>query len=207
MENKSLLAFILGAAVGSGVTYLCVKSHFNEICDQEIEIAREHYKQMENDLEAIYEEKIAEDLEKTVKKGPKVDIFDKKTEKKPENDPEEQAKYDKIIEKLNYGQFFKSENEEAPIEKSDKPYEISDEEWDENNGHAKVWLSFYEDDEVFTDDCDNVVDNGIDLIGENNLTEFGKYEENTLYIRNDKFGTDYMVTLEHTSYHSQFGED
>lgn len=208
MENKTLFAFILGAAAGAGITYLCVKSHYEEVANKEIEETREYYRQLENELEEEYSEKIASDLEeKVVKNGPIVDIFGKNEAKKPENDPDDQEKYDKIIEKLNYGQFYKGENEEAPIEKRDKPYEISDEDWDENNGYSKVWLSFYEDDEVFTDDCDNVVDNGIDLIGENNLTEFGNYEENTLYVRNDKFGTDYMVTLEHTSYHSQFGED
>lgn len=204
MENRTLLAFIFGAAVGSGITYLCVKSHFNDISNAEIEETREYYKQLQANLEAEYEQKMCENAEKSPKNVEKSDILVKKEPKIEKNDAE-QAKYNEIIHKLNYGEYFKKEDE-APVEDRMDPFIITDDEWDENNGYDKVWLTFFEDDEVFVDDCENVVENGIDLIGESNLTEFGEFEENTLYIRNNKYGTDYMVTLEHSSYRETYSE-
>lgn len=109
--------------------------------------------------------------------------------------------------------------EEKPVEKQEeapkvelekpikvKPHEPSDdvpfviplETFVEDDDYEKDILIFYEEDGVLTDQFDHVLEVN-DILNDELLKRFGEEEEDMLYVRNNKFMTDYEIVLEHKS--------
>lgn len=197
MSMKTVLVFLLGAGVGSVGMYLGVKRHFETLADEEIESVKEYYKS---------------DLVKELKKGAKTEEIDpempeneENTDKNDPTDPSKEPDYQGIIQKLNYGEY--SKKEKAAEEKTDKPtkkqgpFVISGDEFAGDLRHEKITLTYFEDDGVFFDEAEaEIISEGMELVGEENLGRFGEYEEDVLYVRNNDNRTDYEVLLEHMAY-------
>lgn len=107
----------------------------------------------------------------------------------------------KIPENRDLSRYSKVVKEPAPKDDpspSDKPCLISMEEYVEDDEYDKETVIFYSEDGVLTDQFDHVL--GVnDIIGEEALKHFGDEEEDIVYVRNNKFMTDYEVVLEHKS--------
>ena len=196
MPTKNILFFLLGAGVGSTVVYFVVKKHYENLIDEEVESVRQYYKSQEDEDEE--ETELSENEEKMPRKEPK-------TEKNDEN-------YQELIEKMNYGEFFpkKEKTEEVAVE-ADIPtrYVINGDAFAGDNRNEKVSLYYFEGDGVFMNiESDEIVPNGMDLIGEENFERLGEFEEDVLYVRNDVTKTDYEVIQEHYAYaESDYRED
>ena len=80
---------------------------------------------------------------------------------------------------------------------------------DEEEDYTKRTLSYFSGDGVIMDsDTEEVIDNGIDLVGEENLEKFGEYEPEVVYVRNESNKTDYEVILEDRTYKdSEYNDD
>lgn len=192
MSIKEIMLFLLGAGVGSAATYFGMKKYFETLMDEEIESTKEYYKTkteattgMEQKTK-ILNEKYSDETE-----------IEEKTD---ENEPD----YAQIIEKMNYGEFFEKKTpakiEEQPEEKV-IPFVISGDAFAGDLRHEKVSLYYFEKDGVFMNvETDDVLPNGMELIGEENFEHLGEFEEDVLYVRNDEMGTDYEVMLEHYAY-------
>lgn len=77
-----------------------------------------------------------------------------------------------------------------------RPYLISEEEWQTGEpGYDQISLTFYEGDSVLADDQDQPVEDIAGVIGDYNLGRFGVAtgDANTMFIRNEKFRSDYEV--------------
>jgi hypothetical protein len=77
-----------------------------------------------------------------------------------------------------------------------KPYLINEEEWQAAEpGYDQITLTYYEGDNVLAAEDDSVIDNLDQVVGEENLSRFGDGtgDENTMFIRNEKFKSDYEV--------------
>ena len=48
-------------------------------------------------------------------------------------------------------------------------------------------------DGVLTDDWDHPIEDVEGLVGVESLTHFGEYEEDSVYVRNDRYKTDYEI--------------
>ena len=203
MPTKNILFFLLGAGVGSTVVYFVVKKHYENLIDEEVESVRQYYKSQEDEDDE--ETDLSENEVKTLKKAPKLAKKDPKTAENDEN-------YKEIIEKMNYGEFFpkKAKTEEVAVE-ADIPtrYVINGDAFAGDNRNEKVSLYYFEGDGVFMNiETDEVVPNGMDLIGEDNFERLGEFEEDVLYVRNDVTKTDYEVIQEHYAYaESEYRED
>ena len=53
-------------------------------------------------------------------------------------------------------------------------------------------LLYYKD-HVLTDEDNNIIEDIDDVIGFDSLTRFGEFEDDTVYVRNDKYRVDYEV--------------
>lgn len=83
------------------------------------------------------------------------------------------------------------------------PYVITEEEFSVGyDNYDRVTLTFFEEDDTLCDDREQVVPDLEYVIGEDNLTEFGKYSGNkdVVFVRNDELETDYEVLRESGSY-------
>ena len=101
-----------------------------------------------------------------------------------------------IISKTNYTSFYKDEEdaeEEVEKMKDEKPYVISPESVGEDD-YDVVTFTYYAND-ILTNEHDEVIEGKEleTLIGSDSLTHFGEYEEDCVYVRNDKLKTDFEI--------------
>ena len=116
-----------------------------------------------------------------------------------------------IIEKAGYGDVVKTsgpisaaqvvpdEEEDNHMDDRERPYVITPEEFDEIDEYNTISLTYFAD-EVLTDDQMNVVDNIDEIIGLDSLSHFGEYEDDSVFVRNDKLKTDYEILLDTKTY-------
>ena len=119
-------------------------------------------------------------------------------EKKDDGDPmiaeyyTEAAKYHAEEEK----------NEEKGESKDmghDRPYTIPPSDFAELEDYEVETLLYFQD-EVLTDDDNNIIDNPDDIVGLTSLESFGEYEEDSVYVRNDKLKCDYEILRDYRNY-------
>lgn len=120
----------------------------------------------------------------------------KKEEKEEEIIKEEVRKESaKIIEKFSYS---------SPIEKEDddmnRPYVIPPSDYDEV-GYETVSLEYYEDG-VLLDERGNIIRNVDEVIGIDPDEHFGEYEDDSVFVRDDRAKIDYEI-LRHEGRYSE----
>ena len=79
--------------------------------------------------------------------------------------------------------------------KKEHPYIISPEEFGEISSYEKISLTYYIDG-VLADDDDEVIYDIENIIGHESLNHFGEYEDDSIFVRNDKLKCDYEVLLD-----------
>ena len=86
-----------------------------------------------------------------------------------------------------------------------KPYVISPEEFDTKDGYKTVSLSYYADG-VLADDYDEVVEDVEKMVGKESLNHFGEYEDDSVFVRNDRMRTDFEILRDLRNYSDVVGE-
>ena len=170
---SKILIFAAGAAVGSAVTWKLVKTKYEQIANEEIESVKEFFgrgKNKEEESEEVYEV-FADGVLKEV---------------------------EKICEENGYTNYSNTKKEEEEMD-IDAPYVIAPEEFGELDDYETETLTYYKD-KVLADDWDNKIENVDDLVGEESLTHFGEYEEDSVYVRNDTTKTDYEILLDERNF-------
>lgn len=85
----------------------------------------------------------------------------------------------------------------------DVPYVIHADEYAQNEkNYTQTTLTYYEDDDVLSDERDNVIEDQDETIGLANLSKFGhgSNDVNIVYVRNDALEADYEVIRSTGSY-------
>lgn len=194
MNSKllSFLAFVMGAAAGSLVTWKFVEKKYKQISQEEIDSVKETYAKMrKDDLEAKQA-----DLE-----AAKAKLHPAEPEKveTPEIQPEEVKKYEDIIVKHNYTSYSNNVDEKGGDVMTDRPYIISPDEFGDYPDYETISLTYYND-KVLTDEYNEIVDDIDDLIGDDSLNHFGEYEDDSVFVRNDALKVDYEILLDPANY-------
>lgn len=189
----STLAFVAGAAIGSIVTWKCVKTKYEQIAQEEIDSVKEVFarKQVES---------LGEEMGKGIGDGVKT-----VTQPKPDL-----MEYASRIKDLGYSDNEEdSDSEEKYYEEkeedemmSDGPYVISPDEFDEN-GYETESLTYYADG-IVTDSYGEVIDDVDDVIGLESLEHFGEYEDDSVFVRNDDRECDYEILKDYRNYYDVF---
>lgn len=184
--NKFLI-FAAGAAIGSAVTWKYLKSKYEQDILEEV---------LEEDTngETTDDEVGPDDLYTVGKAYEKPDI----------------KEYAKILNNGNYGA---EEVEEDEIKKDpaivkyikkevadvERPYVIPPEEFGEFDEYETISLTYYAD-KVLADDMDEVVEDVDYVVGTDSLTHFGEYEDDSVFVRNDRLKADYEILLDPRNY-------
>lgn len=186
--NKYVLpaiTFVAGAAVGAAATFFVVKDKFAKIADEEIEQMRDYYWEKLDEIESPYEDEIEpneEELNELARKHAEEII--------------EKAVYSGPISATQVSP--KTEREVEPVMDKERPYVIPPEEYDEL-GYNTISLTYYAD-EVLADDHMNIIDDVDEIIGLDSLKHFGEYEDDSVFVRNDKLSTDYEILLDNKTF-------
>lgn len=115
------------------------------------------------------------------------------SEKNPSGDisrnNSETNKYKSTLKKENYVDYSRRSSKEV----IDKPYVITPDEFGEllDEGYSSIRLDYFKDG-TLAEDAD-IVDDVANTIGKESLNHFDEYEEDTVYVRNDRLKCDFLV--------------
>lgn len=184
--NK-IIIFITGAAIGSVVTWKVLQKRYNERINEEMtefkkaqrDESMEKLEQMHADLMEKKEE--VEAHEATLK----VDENGPALTKPIENWETTSKHYRGILKDEGY-----SDDDDGPA-----PYVIPPEEFgNDADEYDLISLNYYEDG-VLADDWDDVIEDVDRVVGKDSLTHFGEYEDDSVYVRNDRLKCEYEILL------------
>lgn len=201
MKKSVALAamFALGAAVGSGVTYILaekkLKANYEKEVEKEIKSVREGFTRMQKELyekNKLEKERIMDDYKNGLASFGYVEevIGKEKTEEEPENLINQLIKDGGLPEVEE-----KVETKETTKIVSKDIYLITADEYGEFEDYETEDLSYYRDGTV-TDSFGEPVDHPEELLGQELLDIFPSYLDNGFtetYVRNDLKRADYEV--------------
>lgn len=190
----AVIGSIVGAGIGSGITYLLVKDKFQKLYEEDTEYIREYYKNKMGMNEEENEEGKEENQEYDDQNESLITIDD------------DNVDYNEIIEKLNYNQYSTrpdNENDED-VSLSEEEKEsfhtilngvciISGDEYNEENGYVKENLIYLEGSEEMITSMGVVVDYSVSdkLI---DLIQKEGFEDGMVYISDTINRIDYEIS-------------
>lgn len=197
MSTKEVLILLAGLGIGSVGTFFAVKNRYETLANEEIEAVKEYYKdKCDNCNTNKHNTEAVED--------------DVKENTKPSEDDKEY--YNNIIQKMNYNACsnknsakkdvvidVRQKEEEIPEEHAgdDEPYSITPEQFASGRLNDQISLTYFEASGFFmNNETEELISNGEELVGKWNLSKFGEYEKDVLYVRDDSTGCDYEVVLD-----------
>lgn len=181
MKNSVItgFSFLLGMGIGAYVTYMYVKDMYAEIAQEEINSVKEAYIKKAKNLK---KDVITEDEKKE-----KVD----KAKNKPDI-----SEYAAKLKENGYTNYSEISQEDNDVE---VPYVIAPEDYGENDEYETISLTYYSDG-VLTDEDDEVITNPGKLVGEDFVSHFGDYEDDSVFIRNDDRKIDFEILMDYRTY-------
>ena len=179
IKLNNVIAFATGAFIGSVVTWKFVEKKYRQIAQEEIDAMSDYYRKKkeaedeeaedtENYIES--ESERCEELREGVLMGGAIEV------PLPQEYKDLTSQY--------------SGTEVSLME--DRPYVIPPEAYGELDGYESVSLNYYTDG-VVADDYDEIIEDVDDIIGVESLTHFGEYEDDAVFVRNDRLRCDYEV--------------
>lgn len=196
--NKVII-FAIGAAIGSLVAWKLTKTKYEKIMIEEEQSLREYYNKKTkvyedsaNTLHDYYNDRLKEIDEKEKKMEE-----DKKTEEsKIVNDLRE--RYAEVLKDHKY-----SIDEPCYEGGQDRPYVVTPEEFGNADEYEIISLNYYADG-IVSDDWGNKIEDLEATIGEDFASHYGEYEEDAVYIRNDRLKVEYEVLKSLSKYSEMF---
>ena len=195
-KSTSMFIFAAGAAIGSAVAWLYAKKYYERIANDEIESMKEWLaRRVEEQDEESKKEEPETPAEKTVPTSPSA---------KP-NLMEYAAK----VKELGYYTDYSRKNEQAEqmtfdedeeeVDDMDEPYVIKPEIFGEEDDYEEVSLTYYADG-VLTDEQDNPIEDVDSMVGADFADHFGEYEDDSVFIRNDRLKVDFEILADQRNY-------
>jgi len=169
---KYLLVFAAGAAAGSFISWKLTKAKCEQTVQEQIDSVKEVYsKRYSGPQQSEQDDEQTED---------KINIDDYITRV-------EESGYDTV-----------SADDDIQNIKT-YPFVITPEEFGTKDGYPCITLGYYMD-KVLTDDEDKILPNVDEVVGLESLNHFGEYEDDVVYVRNDKFRCDYEIIVKYEKY-------
>lgn len=180
MILKYMATFVAGAALGSLATWMFVKKKYERIAQEEID-----------SVKAVYS-----------KRKPKTE---KKDDEDIQVDKKEVAEYEEMIKSTGYSKYsdISKSKVKTKAERNDleRPYVIRPEEFGELDGYEMISLTHYSDGVLADDDDQKMADDEIDeVVGADYAEHFGEYEDDSVFVRNDRLKCDYEILLDQRKY-------
>lgn len=188
----NVFMFAVGAAIGSAVTWKILKDKYERMVQEEIESVKEAFNNMNSDQEQTDECESEEEEEHHHQ------VNWDELEDLDEEPDEELEKYASLTN------IYSSEKGGAEKVEVPKPYVISPFDFDEI-GFQTMELTYYADG-VLEDDSHEIVTDVDELIGEGSLNTFGEYEEDAVFVRNERLQIDFQILKDYRTYKEVINE-
>lgn len=177
---SGFVTFLAGAMIGSFVTWQYVKNKYEQLAQAEIDSVKETFSAMR---EKGFEKKAVLPSQEEIKKK----VVERKS-------------YRDLIQQEGYTNYSKStdERKEEPMG-NEKPYVIAPEEFGEFEEYERISLTYYAD-QILADENDEMIEDVDETVGVESLTHFGEYEDDSVFVRNDRLKCDYEILLDQRTY-------
>ena len=174
MNKKTILAFFMGAMVGSIATWKFLKTKYELYYEEEDE--------------ELFEDDAEEDTDEA--------------EPEPINEIDEKPDLSIYTAKLKE-QGYLQDVEEGGTDDMEKPYVISPDEYGETDDYDLYSYTYYAD-KVLADENNEPIEDVDQRIGLESLNHFGEYGDDSVYVRNDELKADYEILLDNEKYEVLF---
>ena len=202
MNNKILCAISLavGAGIGSAAAWYLTKRNYEAKIDDEITSTKES-------LEKYYASKYEgnkNDNDNDDEPIRNATEYEYRHMKKSVNYDQMIADYtDKVLshgEKIESDANIMDEEEDdedmTPINSPDVlneyPYAIPPEDFGDYVDYEPTTLYYYADG-VLADEDDNIIEDPVAMVGDDFMDHYGEYEDDCVYVRNDRYRRDYEI--------------
>lgn len=181
----NVLMFAAGAVVGSAVTWKVLKTKYDQIVQDEIDSVKETFMSVFTAKDEVTEESEEEEEERPsqVNWEELEDLDEEETE---------------LEEYANLTNLYSSEKGGAE-KVAKKPYVISPYDFGEIDEYRKIDLTYYADG-VLEDEDGEIVTDVDELIGAGSLNTFGDYEDDAVFVRNERLMTDFEILRDYRTY-------
>ena len=189
----NVLMFAAGAAIGSAVTWKVIKTRYERIAQEEIDSTQRAYADLFDNLNEPNEgDTESAECEGQINWEDLEDLDEDDTDEDDE-DPDGGNEYAKVVDDYT--------NEKGGSEIVAKlPYTISPYEYGELDDYHQIELTYYEGDDILEDDEYNIVTDREELVGPSALYTFGEYEDDAVFVRNERLRTDFQILKDYRSY-------
>jgi hypothetical protein len=183
--------FAAGAAIGSVVTWKVLKNKYELIVQEEIESVKEVFAEHFGNND-VCEDEVQNEPEEDPRQINWDDLEDLEDEE-DDSDDEDMNDYERLVN--NYT------NKEGGAEEVYRaPYIIAPYDFGELDGYKQIELTYYEGDDTLEDESYNIVDDRDELLGPKALTTFGEYEDDAVFVRNERLHADFQILKDYRCY-------
>ena len=191
----TVIAFLAGTAIGGMVAWRVASERYAKISEEDILSVKEAFRNREQKLKNELEElKMSlEEKEHTVEEEKVTPTILSTNEHQDKGDINE---YVRMVNRIKYAHTSVPPKEDHSIE---APYVISPEEFGEMDGYTQISLTYFEDDDILSDENGVVIDDPEEIVGDA-LNHFGDYEEDSVFVRSDPKRCDYEILKDLRSY-------
>ncbi len=191
---KTILIVVAGASCGLATGYFIAKKKYEKKADDEINSVKKAFNEH---LDELKKDNKLKDIPMTRNGYSKKKIAENKIKKETSREP---LPTDPVMNNYkDYSSPYRSsakpkstKGEKAPSK--DRPYIISPDDFMASSYESSTLL--YYADGVLADDDNNVISSYEELIGPEALNSFGQYQEDTVFVRNDKLKVDFEIILD-----------
>lgn len=220
MNGKLVFSFILGAVAGGIGTYFAMKNATEAYIEREIEDFKADYKEnhkceckgdcKNSENQQKTDENLRENAEKALKS------YSTATEKPVSSIDKYKKETNDGFEKVNYAKIRTPDIDEidetdieGAIDTAVGPVTISPSEYMDNTDGLErvVWNYLPLEGKVYSENGEEEIRDGIELIGELNLDSFGEFEVDTLYVKNAREGIKIDCILYEDMTYEQFMQE
>lgn len=180
--STNMFIFAAGAAIGSAVAWLYAKKYYEKIANDEVESMKEWLARRVEEQDEGKEEPDAP-AQNPATPSIKPDLMD----------------YASKLKDFNYVDYSRRTEEKEEVDDTDdyiyviKPEIFGEEDYEE------VSLTYYSDG-VLTDEQDNPIEDVAGTVGADYADHFGEYEDDSVFIRNDRLRIDFEILADQRKY-------
>lgn len=190
----TVIAFLAGTAIGGMAAWRVANERYAKISEEDILSVKEAFQNREQKLKDEIEE-LKSKLEVTEcseeEKVPSTILSTNEHQDKGDIN-----EYVRMVNRTKYAHTSVPQKEDHSVE---APYVISPEEFGEMDGYTQISLTYFEDDDILSDENGVIIDDPEEIVGDA-LNHFGDYEEDSVFVRSDPKRCDYEILKDLRSY-------
>lgn len=203
----NVIMFAAGAAIGSAVTWKIVKDRYEKIVQEEIKSVKEVFSDRFNSSneETSSEESDDEMSEEDPVSDYRKICWDDLEDLDPSELEEEEyqadlAEYAVVSKYEDIANIYKEGGpDNMPTSEPREPYVIEPIEFGELDDYKTFELTYYEDGILEDEDYD-IVKNPEEILGPDALGSFGEYEDDSVFVRNERLRADFQILKDYRTY-------